>query len=117
MLIIHLANLSNLRALYTISIFPAIFKRDNFCDFLKGYSYYIFFTKTELGPRRLRAELHAGIFSTLPLTIVKGVSSKTEDTVYPNCGILYDKCVRQMGSFINPMNKLLCIKSRFGCYK
>ena len=34
----------------------------------------------------MRAELHAGIFSALPLTIVKGVSGKTESTVYPNCG-------------------------------
>ena len=84
--------------------------------FLLQVSIRHFFTKTEFGLKRLKAELHAGMFSTLPLTIVKGVSSKTENTVYPNCGILYAS-VRQMGCFINPINKLLCIKYRFGCYK
>ena len=69
-----------------------------------------------MGLKRFRAELHAGMFSTLLLTRGKGVSSKTENTVYPNCGILYAG-VRQMGCFINPINNFLFIKSRFGCYK
>ena len=38
------------------------------------------------------------MFSTLPLTKVKGVSSKTENTAYPNCGILYAR-VRQTASW------------------